>query len=431
MALKAIKCTQCGADLQLDDQKEFGYCLNCGSRIMIYETINIKHSGSVTLDNSEKATNCLKLADQAYAINNYLEAYNYYTKVLEYDPHSYYATFRKGMAAARSSPMGDIKHKDLMQGYQLADQILLELLKNQTDERTVELLSREHNNMTAEMKDFALFILDETQIPAKGSTLPSLDRCGRHIYIILDTLLLLESVYSVINTAVYEEYNKVLLDKIIWLCDQMSSYHLKYLSGYKTDSDGRRIPTYDVYHVPDKALERFKNCRAECVKAFNSLPSNVSTLSSINDQLQALAKIKAAREAEVSQRLELYKTGVKAFWQQNAELLNQSKTIQNKTWFIVLGGLGVCAILLVIALLLKVDILPYGAGGSVALVISIFVKLKVAKRAAAKFEDKVFPDDLKQKNNDYKAAVQRNTENLQAISKKEQEKKSFEATLKK
>lgn len=41
MALKALKCPSCGADISLDDNREFGFCLYCGSRIQVGEQINI------------------------------------------------------------------------------------------------------------------------------------------------------------------------------------------------------------------------------------------------------------------------------------------------------------------------------------------------------------------------------------------------------
>lgn len=431
MALRAIKCTQCGADLQMDDQKEFGYCISCGTRIMIQETINIKHSGVVKLDTSANASNCLRLADQAYSINNFMEAYNYYTKVLEYDPDSYYATFRKGLSAAKSSPLGDIKYMDLVQGYKLADEILRNRMATQTDEHTVQLLSQEHYNMTTDMKDFALSVLEETEIPSPGTILQTSDDCGHIIYVALDTLLVLENVCSVIDPAQYEEYNKTLLEEMIRLCDRMSYYHLKYVSGYTTDKNGRQTPVHTRYFIPDKAVERFKTCRAQCVQNFNSLPSNVSTLNSLAEQLQTLVNDKAAREAEVKQFEEVYKSSVQAFWNENAELFAQYKAVKNKTWFIVLGGVGVCAALVIAALIQAADILPYGIGGGVALTLSVLIKLKVAQKTAAKFEDKVFTDDLKQKNSDLKAAVAKHAESIKAVKSKEQEKKRFEATLKK
>ena len=41
MSVKALKCPSCGADIELDDSREFGFCSYCGSRIQIGERVNI------------------------------------------------------------------------------------------------------------------------------------------------------------------------------------------------------------------------------------------------------------------------------------------------------------------------------------------------------------------------------------------------------
>ena len=41
MALKSLKCPSCGADIQLDESREFGFCSYCGSQIQIGERVNI------------------------------------------------------------------------------------------------------------------------------------------------------------------------------------------------------------------------------------------------------------------------------------------------------------------------------------------------------------------------------------------------------
>ena len=41
MAIRALKCPSCGADITLDDSREFGFCSYCGSRIQIGEQINV------------------------------------------------------------------------------------------------------------------------------------------------------------------------------------------------------------------------------------------------------------------------------------------------------------------------------------------------------------------------------------------------------
>lgn len=41
MAIRALKCPSCGADITLDDSREFGFCSYCGTQIQIGERINV------------------------------------------------------------------------------------------------------------------------------------------------------------------------------------------------------------------------------------------------------------------------------------------------------------------------------------------------------------------------------------------------------
>ena len=42
MAFVATKCTQCGADIQIDDSKESGFCSNCGTKFTTEKLISQK-----------------------------------------------------------------------------------------------------------------------------------------------------------------------------------------------------------------------------------------------------------------------------------------------------------------------------------------------------------------------------------------------------
>ena len=51
MAFKALTCPNCGAQIQVDSSKDFGFCMYCGSKIMLTQKINVEHSGSVNIGN--------------------------------------------------------------------------------------------------------------------------------------------------------------------------------------------------------------------------------------------------------------------------------------------------------------------------------------------------------------------------------------------
>lgn len=41
MAIRALKCPSCGADITLDDSREYGFCSYCGSQIQVGEQVHV------------------------------------------------------------------------------------------------------------------------------------------------------------------------------------------------------------------------------------------------------------------------------------------------------------------------------------------------------------------------------------------------------
>lgn len=40
MRIVTLKCTHCGGDVQLDDTREYGFCMYCGTKILIQQDVN-------------------------------------------------------------------------------------------------------------------------------------------------------------------------------------------------------------------------------------------------------------------------------------------------------------------------------------------------------------------------------------------------------
>ena len=40
MTLVSLKCPNCAGDIELDDSREFGFCMYCGSKVMITKDVN-------------------------------------------------------------------------------------------------------------------------------------------------------------------------------------------------------------------------------------------------------------------------------------------------------------------------------------------------------------------------------------------------------
>ena len=99
MGLKAAICTQCGAQIEVDDTKDAGICRFCGTAFVTEKVIqqysfNISNATfSIAGANVE---NLLRMANNAVEAKNYVEAVGYYNKVLEIDPTNTDALYSKG-----------------------------------------------------------------------------------------------------------------------------------------------------------------------------------------------------------------------------------------------------------------------------------------------------------------------------------------------
>jgi len=53
MAMKALKCPNCDANIHIDDDREFGFCNYCGAQVQIREVVEVRYSGSVQINERE------------------------------------------------------------------------------------------------------------------------------------------------------------------------------------------------------------------------------------------------------------------------------------------------------------------------------------------------------------------------------------------
>ena len=102
MGMVALKCPNCGADISINESKDFGFCEYCGTKVM-QEKIVVEHR----IDESGKYDNLIKLADHAYSGKNYGEADDYYTKAMEIKQEAGTVIFRKAICAGYLSNCGE------------------------------------------------------------------------------------------------------------------------------------------------------------------------------------------------------------------------------------------------------------------------------------------------------------------------------------
>lgn len=96
MALIALKCPNCNGDIQLDDQKEFGFCMYCGCKVMLESA-----TSSVTLDRTDELRNILSLARDEYSLKHWDKGDELSDRALVIDSTCPDAWFMKALSAKR------------------------------------------------------------------------------------------------------------------------------------------------------------------------------------------------------------------------------------------------------------------------------------------------------------------------------------------
>lgn len=108
MPLVAAKCTQCGANIEVDNTKEAGICKYCGTAFITEKVIN-NYNTYITNNNnfaganinvmSGNIDNLIILAKNAQKVKNYTEAREYYSRALEIETNNSDALAGKGICA--------------------------------------------------------------------------------------------------------------------------------------------------------------------------------------------------------------------------------------------------------------------------------------------------------------------------------------------
>lgn len=102
MALIAMKCPGCGADIEMDDSREFGFCTYCGTKVM-QDKLVVEHKRNVKIDNSEFVQKYLQNAQRAKQKEDWEETEKYYNLVEQNDPTNIEAIFYSSYGKAKMS----------------------------------------------------------------------------------------------------------------------------------------------------------------------------------------------------------------------------------------------------------------------------------------------------------------------------------------
>lgn len=112
MAFRPANCPNCGGALQLPDDRETVNCMYCGTPIIVHEVIRVQMKVNTK--------SLLELGRVAAKARNHQEAYDYFTRVLEYELDNVEAWIGKACAAGWQTTLGAFRVPEMIVAFEKA-----------------------------------------------------------------------------------------------------------------------------------------------------------------------------------------------------------------------------------------------------------------------------------------------------------------------
>ena len=307
MAIQSLKCPNCLGQIQLDDNRETGFCSYCGSAIKIQdyiEKIRVEH----VVDDSKKMNNSITLANRAFAAGNYEECYGYCCSALECDVNNAQITFRKGLCAAYLSSSR------------------ISELETSLD-TAVDLIENNSKNPYAEIHDIFLDLLSYIKVTyvldcdrPKGFNYPDMITASSTFDVIFTLTQLCSTCAKLITddmieaNPTYEMDKKQCLEQGLTLCERGES-SLRYQSGYNTVKKGDIYVQEPVYKkLNSHYADLQKQYHEEFKQAYNTLPSTCKAIAKFDEEI-----------AQLQWSIDNYNTNFDAYLQANPDIADAYK----------------------------------------------------------------------------------------------------------
>lgn len=100
-------CPNCGANVELSDDREFGFCMYCGTKL-IQDKVVIEHRGNVSVSGIASVQSLLKRTILFIEEKDYERALTYCEKVLDIDPHNGEAYTYRLLAQTHCSSLNEL-----------------------------------------------------------------------------------------------------------------------------------------------------------------------------------------------------------------------------------------------------------------------------------------------------------------------------------
>ena len=417
MTMKALRCTQCGAELELDNSKDFGFCYCCGTKIMLKEKKEVIHSGEVQMvvNNTQQGLNRLDLANTAFISGKYADAYTYYTKALEFIPDSIEANYKKGICAVYCSPQNNLNLVELTVHITKANDIATAILESIEDTENDE----EFDNLMKLLDEMGEDICNMIETFRNKQTFYVTANCEETAYHQAACWAEMCQLYTSAYLGIFgDRLSERLLQSAMEFCSKALGIRTNYYSHTTVNKKGKKKDHYCTYNVPKSIIQILQNGKNDFLEAYNGLASVTERNENLANNM-AEADIKAANlEMEMNTAKGIMENAKSAFYNDHPELKARLNKSQNLTWLYLVPS----------AILTIITLSSWRCGFVITLlaILSFIPALKIRKKQAAKaavmLEEEIFPEELKDIENKYYDAVSawEENENVRAELKEEE-----------
>lgn len=95
MSILELKCPNCGGDIKLDQSKDFGFCMYCGTKIQITEKVRVEHGGTISVNGLTTVESLCKKGYMEIDSKNFISASITFDKGAEIDCNYIYVIIGK------------------------------------------------------------------------------------------------------------------------------------------------------------------------------------------------------------------------------------------------------------------------------------------------------------------------------------------------
>lgn len=281
--MKKMQCEVCGStEIRKVDDDTFE-CKSCGvqyskddvQKLLVEISGSVKVDGPVEVDKSKEIANTLRLAEDAFNGENYVQAYSYYSIVLQTDYNNHYVTFMKGLSSAWQSTLAQNRVGELYESTNTALALLNSQIEEESSRSSVKaiyagnIFDFAYAYQQLAIKHYDEYRELESSITDLWGWLMSLINTFRFAVAIYDqNMLTLSDAATIFEPAVNNAIDLCNLLKVKRSYKVDTTIDYGFLGPYAKDNWAEKSPTQDVLSFAQENLDYFN-------RRIYNLPKNI------------------------------------------------------------------------------------------------------------------------------------------------------------